>query len=67
MTYKELAKCLEGLTEAQLEGAIFVNVGNYFFAVEDVCTASGDGDYLFKDEIYLYTKNSPLNPKHEID
>jgi hypothetical protein len=67
MTYSALKKYLEDLTEAQLEGAVFVNVGDSFFTVEDIHVASGDGDYLFMGECYFLTEDSPLKPKHEVD
>lgn len=64
MTYRELTKYLGRLTADQLDSEIVVELGDLFYRVEDgLNIASGEGDYLYKDEVYLSCDTNELCTK----
>ena len=65
MTYRELTKYLGRLTADQLDNNIVVEVGDFFYKVEGLNIASGEGDYLYKDEAFLSIDSDPIDEKEE--
>ena len=65
MTYRELIGHLGRLTANQLDNDIIVEVGEYFHKVEGLNVASGIGDYLYKDEVFLSIDSDPIEEKEE--
>ncbi len=63
MTYRELTKYLGRLTADQLDNHVMVEVGDLFHNVVGVEIASGEGDYLYKDEVFLSIDSDPLGEK----
>jgi len=63
MTYRELTKYLGRLTADQLDNDIVVEVGDFFHKVEGLNIASGEGDYLYKDEAFLSVDSEPMGEK----
>ena len=63
MTYRELIKNLGNLTEQQLDENVILEVGHNFYRANDINVASGEGDYLYKDEVYISIESNPLDEK----
>ena len=63
MTYRELIKYLGRLTQDQLDNNIIVEVGDQFHNVTGINIASGEGDYLYKDEVFFSTDSDPISEK----
>ena len=63
MTFRELTKYLGRLTADQLDSTIVVEVGYFFHHVEGLNIASGEGDYLYKDEPFLSIDSNPIDEK----
>jgi hypothetical protein len=55
MTFRDLVKYTSRLTADQLDSDIIVEADNNFYRVYDLRIASGEGDYLYKDEPFLAT------------
>ena len=64
MTFRELQKHIGRLTAEQLDQGIIVEVGDFFHTVEGFNVASGAGDYLYKDEVFL-SISEPIDEKEE--
>jgi len=67
MTFRELQEHLGRLTAEQLDNTIIVEVGDYFHRVEGLNVASGEGDYLCRDEVFLSIDSDPIDEKEEED
>ena len=65
MTYRELTKYLGRLTAEQLDDTIIVEVGDFFHYVEGLNVASGEGDYLYKNQVFLSIDPNGLDEKDE--
>jgi len=63
MTFRELSGYLGRLTADQLDNDIIVEVGDFFHKVEGLNVASGMGDYLYKDEVFLSIDSDPIDEK----
>jgi hypothetical protein len=64
MTYRELTKYLGRLTADQLDNDIVIEVGDFFYRVEDgINIASGEGDYLYANEPFLSVDSEPMGEK----
>jgi hypothetical protein len=63
MTFRELQKHLGRMTADQLDNTIMVEVQGDFFRVELLNEASGEGDYLYKGELYFSTEDYPIEEK----
>ena len=62
MTFRELTKYTSRLTADQLDSDIVVETNGEFFRVDDLRIASGEGDYLYKDEPF-FTTHEQLSEK----
>jgi hypothetical protein len=51
------------MTADQLDNTIMVEVQGDFFRVELLNEASGEGDYLYKGELYFSTEDYPIEEK----
>ncbi len=47
----------------QLDSHIIVEVGDLFHNVVGIQIASGEGDYLYKNEVFLSIDSDPLGEK----
>jgi len=60
MTYRQLIK---DLTADQLDSHVIVEVNDNFHNVTGIHIASGEGDYLYKDEVFFSIDSEPLGEK----
>jgi hypothetical protein len=63
MTFRELQKHIGRMTANQLDQNIVVEVNNFFYNVESAEVASGEGDYLYKGEVFFTIDSEPLGEK----
>jgi len=63
MTFRELQKYIESMTTDQLDNTIVVEAQGLFYRVEDLNKASGEGDYLYKGEMYFSTEDNAIEEK----
>lgn len=65
MTYRNLIKELGRLTADQLDSHVIVELEDTFHNVTGINIASGEGDYLYKDEVFFSIDLEPLGEKEE--
>jgi len=65
MTFRELQKHIGRMTAEQLDQNMIVEVNDFFHNVESVEVASGEGDYLYKGEVFFTIDSDPLGEKTE--
>jgi hypothetical protein len=63
MTFRELQKHIGRMMTDQLDSHIIVEVGDLFHNVVGIEIASGEGDYLYKNEVFLSIDSDPLGEK----
>lgn len=63
MTFRELQKYIGRMTADQLDNTIVIEAQGEFFRVEDLNEASGEGDYLYKGEMYFSTVDNAIEEK----
>jgi hypothetical protein len=63
MTYRQLIKDLGRMTADQLDSHVIVEVNDNFHNVTGTNIASGEGDYLYKDEVFFSIDSEPLAEK----
>jgi len=63
MTYRQLIKDLGRMTADQLDSHVIVEVNDNFHNVTGINIASGEGDYLYKDEVFFSIDSEPLGEK----
>jgi hypothetical protein len=63
MTFRELQKYIESMTTDQLDNTIVVEAQGAFYRVEDLNKASGEGDYLYANEMYFSTEDIAIEEK----
>ena len=65
MTYRQFQKDLSRMTAEQLDSHMIVEVGDNFHNIVSVKAASGEGDYLYKNEVFFTIDCEPLGEKEE--
>jgi hypothetical protein len=65
MTYRQFQKDLSRMTAEQLDSHMIVEVGDNFHNIVSVEAASGEGDYLYKNEVFFTIDSEPLGEKDE--
>lgn len=63
MTYRQFQKDLGRMTAEQLDSHMVVEVGDHFYNIVSVEAASGEGDYLYKNEVFFTIDSDPLGEK----
>jgi len=63
MTFRELQKHIGRMTANQLDQDIVVEVNDFFHKVESAEVASGEGDYLYRGEVFFTIDSDPLSEK----
>jgi hypothetical protein len=63
MTFRELQKHIGRMTADQLDQDMIVEVNDLFYKVESAEVASGEGDYLYKGEIFFTIDSEALSEK----
>jgi hypothetical protein len=63
MTFRELQKHIGRMTAEQLDQDIIVEVNDFFYKVESAEVASGEGNYLYRGEIFFTIDSNPLDEK----
>ena len=51
------------MTADQLDSHVIVEVNDNFHNVTGINSASGEGDYLYKDEVFFSIDSEPLGEK----
>jgi hypothetical protein len=65
MTFRELQKHIGRMTAEQLDQDIIVEVNDFFYKVESAEVASGEGNYLYRGEIFFTIDSNPLDEKEQ--
>lgn len=63
MTYRQFQKDLSRMTAEQLDGEMIVEVNDSFYNIVSVEAASGEGDYLYKNEVFFTVDYDPIGEK----
>lgn len=65
MTFRQFQKDLGRMTAEQLDNHMIVEVNDFFHNIVGVEVASGEGDYLYKGEVFFTIDSEPLGEKTE--
>jgi hypothetical protein len=65
MTYRTLLKDLSKFTEEQLDNHVVIEVNDFFHNACSLEVASGEGDYLYRGEVFFSIDSEPLGEKEE--
>ena len=65
MTFRELQKYIGRMTADQLDNTIIIECNDSFYRVEGLNEASGEGDYLYKGEMYFSLEDQEIEEKEE--
>jgi hypothetical protein len=63
MTFRELQKYIGRMTADQLDNTIVIESNDSFYRVEGLNEASGEGDYLYKGEMYFSLEDQAIEEK----
>lgn len=63
MTYRQFQKDLSRMTAEQLDSEMIVEVNDSFYNIVSVEAASGEGDYLYKNEVFFTVDCDPIGEK----